>query len=209
MPRLFLPRGNAVSRLVWMRRLFAMFALAGAAAGGWPALAPRAAAAAEWHPTFALTGGVRFFRGDVDLDTDVAYGARAALVEERHVGVVVDYCETRTIRDATQHAADVRSLRAFGRFQVLRGPVRPYALAGLGGVLIQFKDTPSAALGTFTAGAGVETRIGPRWRPFIEWTMEIYDYEPVFYTSTGSVYTQGQRGRSWIDTLAAGLAVAF
>lgn len=173
------------------------------------AAAPGLARAAEWHPVFALTGGARFFRGDVDLNTDAAYGIRAALVEERHVGLVLDYSETRTTRDATARAAEVRSLRAIGRFHALRGPVRPYALAGLGGVLLRFHDTPSAALGTLTAGAGAELRLGERWRPFIEGTMDFYDYEPAFYSSSGAAAYWGQRGRSWIDTIMIGLAVAF
>lgn len=209
MPRPFLPRGNTVVRLVWMRRLFAMFALAGAAAGGWPPLAPRAAAEASRALYVAPVIGVRTFESKLDLETEAAIGLRLGAGVNDRVTVWMDAVHSVPARKTTGRLAYVTALRGLAQIRFTHGTVRPYLLAGVGGVLFNFSDANDTAAGEVTVGGGVEYRASPRVQLFAEWSGDFYRARTVVYGSTGNEISSSPRSTDAATTIAAGLAVGF
>jgi len=173
-------------------------------------VAPGAAArAAEWRPSVALTGGFRLFGDELDLREHWSYGGRVGLSDPSRTTLYLDYLECRTWRNATARHSEIFALRALVRFDILKSTVRPYVIAGFGGMMLQFDDAPNAGVGAFTYGGGAEARLGDRWSIFAEGTFDTYTAERVTYTPGGTVYGRTYRGTFSMNSLIAGLSARF
>jgi hypothetical protein len=159
--------------------------------------------------TFAVTGGARFFNENLNLNTDVSFGARLGIEVSDRWGVLLDFVASHPVRESTRELAPIDALRAFARANILTGKVRPYALAGIGGILFFFNDAANAAEGALTFGAGVDFRIARRARLYLEGSEDVYRPDGVLYTPAGTVYQARPRRTQHLGTIAIGIGLEF
>ena len=168
--------------------------------------------AAEEQPrpvTFAATGGVRLFNNDLDLKNDASFGARLGIQVSDRWGVILDFVASHPIRRSTGQEAPIDALRALARANILTGRIRPYAIAGVGGILFFFSDAGDAAEGSMTFGAGVDFRIARRLFTYLEGSTDIYRADGVVYTPTGVVYQTQPRKTETLGTISIGIGAEF
>lgn len=159
--------------------------------------------------TFAGTGGVRLFNEDLDLTTDASFGARLGIQVSDRWGVILDFVASHPIRRSTGQEAPIDALRALARANILTGKVRPYAIAGVGGILFFFSDAGDAAEGSMTFGGGVDFRIARRMFAYVEGSTDVYRAEGVVYAPTGIVYQTQPRKTETLGTISIGIGAEF
>lgn len=186
-----------------MRLGLALFVLAGSGAV-LPALA-----AAERPLVVAPCAGFRSFEDDLDLEDEVSIGARFGVRTSERITVLLDYVHTVPARETTGELAYITGLRSLAQVRLLTGPLRPYVLAGVGGVLFNFSDANDTAGGTLTLGGGVELKPWSRTAVFAEGSVDLYRSREVIYSSTGEELSSGPRRTNQILGIAAGVSVEF
>jgi opacity protein-like surface antigen len=159
--------------------------------------------------TFAATGGVRLFNEDLDLKDDASFGARLGIQVSERWGVILDFVASHPIRRSTGQEAPIDALRALARANLLTGKVRPYAIAGIGGILFFFNDAGDSAEGAMTFGGGVDVRVTRRMFAYLEGSTDIYRADGVVYTPTGVVYQTQPRKTETLGTISIGIGLEF
>jgi hypothetical protein len=166
-------------------------------------------ARAERTLVVAPVVGLRSFESKLDLGTEAAVGARLGIGTSDRVSVLVDYIHTAPARGSTGQLAYITGLRTLAQVRVLTGQVRPYVIAGVGGVLFNFSDANDTAGGAVTLGAGVEVKPWRRAALFAEGSLDFYRSREVLYSTTGDVLSSGPRSTDQISTVEAGVALEF
>ena len=157
----------------------------------------------------AMTGGVRLFDEDLGLKEDLAIGGRIGLGMSRRWSVLLDFVASHPIGTVTQQMTAVDALRALARCNILSGRVRPYALAGIGGILFDFGDAPSSAKGAITLGGGFDVRIARKAFAFIEGSADGFQSDTVRYDAVGLPYRVLPQ-QTWIlGTVSLGIGAEF
>ena len=159
--------------------------------------------------TVGLHGGVRLFEEDLDLEDEVAYGLRAGMGASERFSFLIDFLQSSPARTTTGAQASVSALRGLTQARILTGTVRPYLLAGLGGVLFDFDDTNDTAVGAVTAGGGVEMRLGSRASLYTEISTDIYRARTVSYSPEGVAQESTDRDTQMAWTGLVGFQVEF
>lgn len=157
----------------------------------------------------AIAGGVRVFDHNLGLEEDLSIGGRLGLGLSRRWSVLFDFVASHPTRTATGSITAVDALRVLARGNVLEGAIRPYALAGIGGILFDFGDAPSSARGAITFGAGVDVRIARSAFAFVEGSADGYQAETVIYDITGRPYRAAPRETQILGTLSLGIRAEF
>lgn len=186
-----------------MRALFTLFVTVAASA---TAVHP---ARAERTLVVAPVIGIRSFESKLDLGDEAAIGARFGIGASDRVSVLVDYIHTAPSRKSTGDLAYITGLRTLAQVRVLTGAVRPYVVAGVGGVLFNFSDASDTAGGAVTIGGGVEVKPWRRAALFVEGSLDFYRSREVSYSTTGQEVDAGPRSTDQIATLEAGVALEF
>jgi opacity protein-like surface antigen len=168
-------------------------------------------AAAQSTRPFSLSvqGGARVFENDLDLEDDVAFGLRVGMGASERFSVLLDFVQTSPARTTTGAQASVSALRGLTQGRLLLGTIRPYLLAGLGGVLFNFDDTSDTAVGAVTVGGGVEMRLGTRALLYGEGSADLYRARSVAYSPEGEVLSSSERDTKTAWTALAGFQVEF
>ena len=156
-----------------------------------------------------LHGGVRVFEEDLDLEDEVAYGLRVGMGASERFSFLIDFMQSSPARTTTGAQASVSALRGLTQARVLTGTVRPYLLAGLGGVLFDFDDTSDTAVGAVTAGGGVEMRLGSRASLYTEVSADVYRARSVTYSPEGEVTYSTDRNTQAAWSGLVGFQVEF
>jgi len=159
--------------------------------------------------TFAATGGVRLFNEDLDLKDDASFGARLGIQVSDRWGLILDFVASHPIRRSTGQEAPIDALRALARANILTGKVRPYAIAGIGGILFFFNDAGDSAEGAMTFGGGVDVQVTRRMFAYLEGSTDIYRADGVVYTPTGVVYQTQPRKTETLGTISIGIGLEF
>lgn len=153
--------------------------------------------------------GLRAFESKLDLGDEAAIGARFGIATSDRVSVLVDYVHTAPARKTTGQLAYITGLRTLAQVRVLTGRIRPYVIAGAGGVLFNFSDANDTAGGTVTIGGGVELKPWRRAALFAEGSLDFYRSREVIYSATGDEISVGPRSTDQISTVEAGVALEF
>lgn len=156
-----------------------------------------------------VQGGVRLFEEDLDLEDDVAFGLRVGMGASERFSVLLDFVQSSPARTTTGAQASVSALKGLTQARLLLGTVRPYLLAGLGGVLFNFDDTTDTAVGAVTLGGGVEMKLGTRASLYGEGSADLYRARSVSYSPEGEILSSGDRDTRAAWTALAGLQVEF
>jgi opacity protein-like surface antigen len=159
--------------------------------------------------TVGLHAGVRLFEEDLDLEDDVAFGLRAGIGACERFTVLLDFVQSSPARITTGAQASVSALRGLTQTRLLLGTVRPYLLAGLGGVLFDFDDTSDTAVGAVTAGGGLELRLGSRAALYAEASADFYRSRAISYSPEGEVLYATERDTQTAWTALTGIQVEF
>lgn len=187
---------------VWMRLWAALFVVT-------LGLLPAGIARAERTLVVAPIVGLRSFESKLDLGDEAAIGARLGIGTSDRVAVLVDYVHTAPARKSTGQLAYITGLRTLAQVRVMTGEVRPYVVAGVGGVLFNFSDANDTAGGAVTVGAGLEVKPWRRAAVFAEGSLDFYRTREVLYSTTGDIVSSGPRSTDQITTVEAGVALEF
>lgn len=179
-------------------------------------LATRLAAAGGPEPArqgrsiiIGTTIGARFFPEELQLGNDFAFGGRVGLGLNRRWAILLDFVAAHTYRESNGDAAYVDALRILGRANLLTGRFRPYVLAGGGGLLFLFQDTPTTAGAAATFGLGADYRLAPQTFVFVESSLDLYSQENIEYDFYGDVVFWGEERARTLGALSAGIGVEF
>jgi hypothetical protein len=159
--------------------------------------------------TAAATGGIRLFDEVLGLEEDLSIGCRIGLGMSPRWSVLLDFVASHPIRTVTKQMAAIDALRAFARANILMGRVRPYAIAGIGGILFDFSDAPSSGRGAITLGGGIDVRIAKSAFAFIEGSADGYQSDTVAYDPTGQPYRVDPRETRILGTISMGIGAEF
>jgi hypothetical protein len=167
--------------------------------------------AADQHRPFtaAFAGGIRLFDEDLGLEEDPSIGARIGLGMSPRWSVLLDFVASHPVRTVSGSMAAVDALRALARVNILREKVRPYAMAGIGGILFDFDDAPSSGRGAITLGVGVDLRIAKSAFAYLEGSADGYQSEIVIYDLTGRPYLSEPRETHILGTISLGIGAEF
>lgn len=195
-----LTRSNS---LIWMRLAPALFVLAAIGVA-----VPRPASA-ERTLVVAPVVGLRSFDDDLDLDSEASIGFRFGMRTSERVSVLVDYVHSVPARETTGQLAYITGLRSLAQVRLLTGTMRPYLIAGVGGVLFNFSDANDTAGGAITLGGGLEVKPWSRTAVFAEGSVDLYRSREVIYSTTGEELSVGPRRTQRTVGIAAGVSVEF
>jgi len=159
--------------------------------------------------TASIESGARFFNKALDLGTDVSFGGRIGMGLSPRWGVIMDFLASHPTRNSTGGTVPIDALRALARGNILTGRLRPYLLAGVGGILFWFEDAPNGAEGNLTFGGGADYRFGKRTVLFLEWTTDIYRSYPIVYGPEGQVLSVGDRETETLGAATIGVGMEF
>jgi hypothetical protein len=200
-------RRSRCSRRSVQRRMGTSAALVIALVTMWPPAAT--AAASDRHITFAPVVGARWFEGDLDLETDIAFGARLGMELSPRWGMFFDFVASHPVRTSTGREVVIDAMRVLARANLMTGRTRPYLQAGVGGGMFLYPDAPNTAEGMLTVGAGVDRRIGGSITLFLEASADAFRSETVVYTPTGGEFLVEPRQTYTLGTLGMGLSFEF
>lgn len=167
-------------------------------------------ALAERSLELGTTAGMRWFSESVSLDEDLSLSLRLGIRTGSIFTLWIDLSQTHPEGKYSRETSLVSSLRALGQVDLrTTGPVRPYLLAGVGGLVFDFGDRTDAAFGTLTAGGGVGVMVGERTRLFLEGTADFFWADETRYDVTGRpINTTDRYGESSLMA-SAGMSVGF
>ena len=157
----------------------------------------------------APTIGYRNFDSELDLNGEITAGLRFGVDASPKFGILMDYVYTSPSRESSGGSANVHAMRALAKYRLLTSSVRPYLLAGVGGLLFDFEDTFDTASFTLSLGGGAEYRLGSRASLFAEASADGYRARTVTYSSTGEELESTERETQAVMTATAGIAVEF
>ena len=157
----------------------------------------------------AVSAGVRSFEKKLDLGSEVAVALRGGSGVNDRVTLLLEYVHTAPARKTTGATARVSAVRGLAQVRLLRSSVRPYLLAGIGGILFNFEDAVDTAAGTATLGGGVEVEPWHRVSLFAEGYADLYRARSVTYSSTGEQLTTTERSTDTVGAGMAGIGVRF
>jgi hypothetical protein len=159
--------------------------------------------------TASVVSGARFFNKDLDLNTDVSFGARVGMGLSPRWGLLFDFLASHPTRKTSGEVAPIDAMRTLARANILTGRVRPYLMAGLGGILFFFNDAPNGAEGAITFGAGADYRFGTRTLLFLEGSSDVYRSYSIVYDPNGRVVSVGPRETQLLGAASVGIGVEF
>ena len=147
----------------------------------------------------APLAGARVFADPLKLNSEFAFGGRISIGVSDRVSVAIDASHSSPVRRTSGTNMSFGEIRLLTTVALLRSPLHPYALAGLGGQFFNFFDAPGAAGLIFAGGLGVEYAPAERWSVFAEGSADFYRAS---YTMSGrpSFLSAGPR-----QTLATGV----
>lgn len=167
------------------------------------------ARAAERSVTFAPVVGARWFEEDLDLETDIAFGARLGMELSPRWGMIFDFVASHPVRTSNGREVVIDAMRFLARVNFATGDTRPYAVAGIGGGMLLFPDAANTAEGMLTFGLGVDHRIASRLRLFGEGSADMFRSETVYYAPNGTEYLIEPRQTFLLGTTSLGLSIEF
>ncbi|HEU4725056.1 MAG TPA: hypothetical protein VFU59_07135 [Candidatus Eisenbacteria bacterium] len=143
--------------------------------------------------------GARVFAEPLRLNSEFAFGLRVSMGVSERVSVAMDVGHSSPVRKTSGKSMSFGEMRLLTTVDLLRGPVRPYALVGLGGQFFNFHDTSGAVGLVFAGGLGVEYDPPARWSVFAEGSADFYRAD--YYSSLSSYLDPGSANQ----TLATGV----
>lgn len=164
---------------------------------------------AERPVTVQLGGGARMFSRKLALDDDFCSTLRLGLGLTDRITLCLDYVGSSPTRNTTSAIAHVNALRALARVDLLEGGLKPYVIAGAGGVLFNFSDATDTATGTLTAGLGISRGLGDRGVISMEGTADVYAYRSERFDVLGRPTYQSVRSYEPLGTISANLGFRF
>jgi hypothetical protein len=159
--------------------------------------------------TTSFACGVRLFDKDLGLEEDLSLGGRIGLGLSPRWSVLFDLVVSHPLRTASGQTSAIDALRALARANIILGKIRPYAIAGVGGILFDFGDAPSSGRGALTLGLGVDVRVARSVFAFVEGSADGYQTGSVAYTPTGQPYLESPRETQILGTIALGIGAEF
>jgi hypothetical protein len=172
-------------------------------------LMPSPARSSERSITFAPVIGARWFEEDLDLETDIAFGARFGMELSPRWGMIFDFVASHPVRSSNGREVVIDAMRVLARVNFATGDTRPYAVAGIGGGMFLLPDAANTAEGMLTFGLGADHRIASRWRVFAEGSADMFRSETVYYSPSGTEFLVEPRQTFLLGTTALGLSVEF
>jgi hypothetical protein len=167
------------------------------------------AIAAERPVTLQAGGGVRLFDPELGFDASPCAGLRLGLGVTNHVSFALDYVFSAPARLSTDRIAYISALRGLARIDFLSGATRPYAIAGVGGVLMNFGDARDYSTGTLTGGLGISRLLGSHHVLAIEGTGDVYATRIEYFDLVGQPLYKGPRTHQAMGTISANLGFRF
>ena len=145
--------------------------------------------------------GVRFYGENISVEDDLYGSLRLGLRTGSRFTLWTEVIHGEPSGTYSRERAYITGLRMLGQLDLrTRGAVRPYVLAGVGGVYFNFGDRFDASFGTITGGAGVHVRTGARTGIFAEGSVDVLRAREARYSLTGyPIYA----GRSYTESIAA------
>lgn len=154
-----------------------------------------------------LTIGIRTFDDNTGLGDDFSFGGRGGLNLGPRIAIIADFVASHPSRDSATPAVYVDAFRMLVRYNIVTGTLRPYVLAGGGGVFFLFHDAPTRSMPAWTGGLGADYQIAPKTRAFVELSGDRYSEQDVSYDLEGTpVFTGDEQTRS-LSTLSVGFSV--
>jgi len=193
-----------------MSRAGVVLLILGALAVGSTARAADGASAAPARSVLlGITFGARFFNEELQLGNEFSFGGRVGIGLGSRWALLTDFVACHPSRETSGVITYVDALRFLGRYNLMTGSVRPYLVAGIGGVLFIFNDAPTTAGGAVTVGLGTDLKVASRTRLFVEATRDLYSAQDVTYDLAGQpLYTGDDHTRS-LGTISGGIGVEF
>jgi hypothetical protein len=191
-----------ISSRIWRRRMALL----------WSAILVSMPSHAAAEPSFELgmAAGMRWFGDNVSLEEDASLSLRMGLRTGSVFTLWTDLNRSEPKGKYSRNPALVTGLRMLGQVDLrTEGVVRPYLLAGVGGLLFDFTDRTDAAFGTLTAGGGVGFTVGTRTRLFLEGTADFFWADENRYDVTGRPLNPTDRYGESSLMASAGLSVRF
>jgi hypothetical protein len=122
---------------------------------------------------------------------------------------MTDFVACHPSRETSGVITYVDALRFLGRYNLMTGSIRPYVVAGVGGILFIFNDAPTTAGGALTVGVGTDLKVASRTRLFVEASRDIYSVQDITYDLAGQpLYTGDEHARA-LGTISVGIGVEF
>ncbi|MEK7316538.1 MAG: hypothetical protein AAB011_10175 [Candidatus Eisenbacteria bacterium] len=118
--------------------------------------------------------GARVFADPLALQSEFAFGMRVSMGVSDRVSIAMDAGHSSPVRKTSGSNMSFGEIRLLTTVALLRGSIRPYALAGIGGQFFNFYDTSGTASLLFAGGLGVEYAAGERWSLFAEGSADAY-----------------------------------
>jgi hypothetical protein len=153
--------------------------------------------------------GFRDFDSDLGLNGEISFGARFGVDTSPRFGLLMDFIYAQPSRETTGTPANVTAIRGLARYRILAGSVRPYLVAGVGGVLFDFRDSFDTGSITLTLGGGADYRLGGKTSLFAEFSADGYRARTVTYSSTGQEVESTERDTQAVLAGTLGVAVEF
>jgi len=170
---------------------------------------PRLCAAAERPITIQVGAGPRIYNQELGLNSDLGAGIRLGLGVSERASIALDFLYTPTNRTTSDQISIITSLRALARMDLLRGPIRPYVLAGAGGVMMNFSDARDVSAGTLTGGLGISRSIGRDHFVSIEGTLDFYSSRVQYYDLEGAVIYDGPQTIETLKMVTVNVGTRF
>jgi len=154
-----------------------------------------------------LAIGLRGFDDSSSLGDDFSFGGRAGLNLGSRLSVLADFLASHPSRNSATPAVYVDALRMLVRYNIREGSLRPYVLAGAGGLFFLYHDTPTRSMRAWTGGLGVDYRIAPETRAFFELSRDLYSEQDVSYDSDGTPAFAGEEQTRSMSAVSIGFSV--
>lgn len=171
-----------------------------------PALG-RADVAKSRSGVIGLAIGIRGFDESSTLGDDFSFGGRGGLNLGSRISVLADFLASHPSRDSSTPAVYADALRMLVRYNIRAGSLRPYFLAGAGGVFFLYHDAPTRSIPAWTGGVGVDYRIAPKTRAFLELSGDLYSEQDISYDAEGMPMFTGEEQTRAQSALSFGFSV--
>jgi hypothetical protein len=156
-----------------------------------------------------ITFGARFFNEDLQLGNDFSFGGRVGIGLGSRWALMTDFVACHPSRETSGVITYVDALRFLARYNMMTGAIRPYVVAGVGGILFIFNDAPTTAGGALTVGLGTDLKVATRTRLFVEASRDIYSVQDITYDLAGKPLYTGDEHTRALGTISGGIGVEF
>ena len=147
---------------------------------------PATAAPERWIGV-GVTSGARSFASPMELQSEVALGARISIGVTDRVMISIDGGHSNPTRRTSGVSSSYGEVRVLAAYRFLSGPFRPYLLTGLGGQFFNFHDAPGSAGACVAAGIGAEYEVNEEWALFGEVSVDGYRARFQTFSESGEV----------------------